>query len=241
MDKSREQTPAKDPELLGLHPSERQKPPTRRSSQRDWLVPAFVAGSLIPFASIAWRIGRGRLGANPVATALNQVGLLALIFLVASLSCTPLKIAFTWTWPLRVRRALGLAAFFSALLHFSIYWVLDQNFALGSVVKDVIKRPFIAVGFAALVLLVPLALTSTKRSVSRLGFRRWQRLHQLAYVIGVLGVIHFYLRVKADHTLPISYGLVLALGFVLRVAANAKKNRDARLRAELRAARSASA
>ena len=195
----------------------------------------------MPFASIAWRIYRHRLGANPITTALNQIGLLALIFLIASLSCTPLKIAFGWTWPLRVRRTLGLCAFFSALTHFSVYFALDQNFALGSVIKDVLKRPFIAVGFAALVLLVPLAVTSTKRSVSRLGFPRWQSLHRLAYPIGVLGVTHFYLRVKADHTQPISYGLVLALGFALRLAARAKKSRDTRLRAGLRAARSGSA
>jgi len=195
----------------------------------------------VPFASIAWRIYRHRLGANPIATALNQIGLLALIFLIASLSCTPLKIAFGWTWPLRVRRTLGLCAFFSALTHFSVYFALDQNFALGSVIKDVLKRPFIAVGFAALVLLVPLAVTSTKRSVSRLGFPRWQSLHRLAYPIGVLGVTHFYLRVKADHTQPILYGLVLALGFALRLAAKAKKSRDTRLRAGLRAARSGSA
>ena len=205
-----------------------------------WLVPAVISGALVPFLSIGWRIYRHRLGANPIATALNQVGLLALIFLVASLSCTPLKIAAGWTWPLRVRRTLGLCAFFSALTHFSI-WLFDQNFALGSVLKDVVKRPFIAVGFAALVLLVPLALTSTKRSVSRLGFARWQRLHRLVYAIGLLGVIHFYLRVKADHTLPIEYGLVLAVGFALRLAARAKKAKDSRLRSELRAARSGSA
>ena len=204
-------------------------------------MPATVTGALVPFASIAWRIYRGHLGANPVATALNQVGLLALIFLIASLTCSPLKIAFGWTWPLKIRRALGLCAFFSALLHFLIYWVLDQNFSIKTVLADVVKRPFIAVGFSALVLLVPLALTSTKRSVTRLGFRRWQLLHRLAYAIGALGVIHFYLRVKADHTQPILYGLVLALGFALRFADKAQKNRAARVRAELRAARTGSA
>jgi sulfoxide reductase heme-binding subunit YedZ len=209
-------------------------------SRLNWLVPAVVTGALVPFASIGWRLYRHRLGANPIATALNQVGLLALIFMISSLSCTPLKIAFGWTWPLRVRRTLGLCAFFTALTHFSIYW-LDQNFALQSVLKDIVKRPFIAVGFAALVLLVPLALTSTKRSVARLGFARWQSLHRLAYAIGVLGVTHFYLRVKADHTSPICYALVLALGFALRLAAKAKKTRDARLRSELRSARSGSA
>jgi sulfoxide reductase heme-binding subunit YedZ len=210
-------------------------------SRLNWLVPAVITGALVPFVAMAWRLYRHRLGANPVATALNQIGLLALIFLLASLSCTPLKIAFGWTWPLRVRRTLGLCAFFAALTHFFVYAVLDQDFAVASILKDVVKRPFIAVGFTALLLLVPLAATSTKRSVARLGFPRWQTLHRLAYAIGTLGVIHFYLRVKADHTQPILYGLVLALGFALRFAAKAKKSRDMRLRAGLRTARSGSA
>lgn len=206
-----------------------------------WLVPATVTGALVPFASIAWRLSRDRLGANPIATALNQIGLLSLIFLCASLSCTPLKIAFAWTWPLCVRRTLGLCAFFSVLLHFSVYLVLDQNLALSAVITDILKRPFIALGFAALVLLVPLALTSTKRSVARLGFRRWQLLHRLAYVVGIAAVLHFYLRVKADHTQPLAYGLVLALGFVLRGAAKLQKSRAARLREHTRTARTESA
>jgi sulfoxide reductase heme-binding subunit YedZ len=207
----------------------------------NWLNPAVVTGSLVPFASIAWRIYQHKLGANPVATALNQLGLLGLVLLSASLSCTPLKVIFDWNWPLRVRRTLGLCAFFTVLLHFLVYLVIDQSFAIGAVLRDVLKRPFIALGFSALLLLVPLALTSTKRSVARLGFARWQRLHRLAYPIGVLAVLHFYLRVKADHSQPLLYGLVLSLGFVLRIVAKTKKSRDARLRAQLRAARSESA
>jgi sulfoxide reductase heme-binding subunit YedZ len=199
-------------------------------SKLPWLVPATVTGALVPFGSIAWRLSQHRLGANPIATALNQIGLLSLIFLCASLSCTPLKIAFAWNWPLRVRRTLGLCAFFSVVLHFLVYLVLDQDFAFSAVAADVLKRPFIALGFAALVCLVPLALTSTKRSVTRLGFRRWQLLHRLAYLIGVLAVLHFYLRVKADHTQPIVYGLILALGFALRGIAKLQKSRVARAR-----------
>ena len=199
-----------------------------------WLVPATIAGALVPFASIAWRAAQQRLGANPIATALNQVGLLSLLFLCGSLSCTPLKIALGWTWPLYVRRTLGLCAFFSVVLHFLVYLVLDQGLAVAAVLRDVLKRPFIALGFAGMLLLVPLALTSTKRSVARLGFRRWQMLHRAAYLIGLLGVLHFYLRVKADHTQPISYGVVLVLGFLLRGAASLKKSRDARLRASVR-------
>jgi sulfoxide reductase heme-binding subunit YedZ len=206
-------------------------------SKLTWLNPAIVTGALVPFGSMAWRALRHQLGANPVATALNQIGLLALIFLSASLSCTPLKVLADWNWPLRIRRTLGLCSFFSALLHFSVYLGLDQGFSLVAVLSDVLRRPFIAVGFLALVLLVPLALTSTKRSVLRLGFARWQALHRLAYPIGVLAVIHFYLRVKADHTQPWLYALLLCGGFALRLAANAKKRRDGRLRAERRAER----
>src|SRR6478735_2722607 len=116
-------------------------------SKLPWLVPATVTGALIPFVSIAWRVSQHRLGANPIATALNQIGLLSLIFLCASLSCTPLKIAFAWNWPLRVRRTLGLCAFFSVVLHFLVYLILDQNLALGAVLNDVLKRSFIALGF----------------------------------------------------------------------------------------------
>ena len=203
----------------------------------NWLVPATVTGALVPLAALVVRLIRHRLGANPIATALNQIGLLAVIFLVLSLSCTPLKVLFGWHWPLRVRRTLGLCGFFAALLHFLVYLGVDQGFAFGVVLRDVFKRPFIAVGFLALLLLIPLALTSTRRSVARLGFVRWQRLHRLAYAIGVLAVLHFYLRVKADHTQPVLYGTVLALGFALRGLAKLKKSRDARLRDALRMAR----
>ena len=203
----------------------------------NWLVPAVLTGAAIPFVSIGWRVYRHTLGANPIATALNQIGLLALIFLCASLSCTPLKIAFTWNWPLRVRRTLGLLGFFTALLHFLVYLVLDQGLAVGALFRDVLKRPFIAVGFIALSLLVPLAVTSTRKALQRLGFVRWQRLHRLAYPIGALAVLHFYLRVKADHSQPVAYGLIVILGFVLRAAAKLKKSRDMRLRAQVRQAR----
>ncbi|MEP7052396.1 MAG: protein-methionine-sulfoxide reductase heme-binding subunit MsrQ [Pseudomonadota bacterium] len=207
----------------------------------SWLNPAVATGSLLPFVAIAERASRHQLGANPVATALNQIGLLGLIFLMASLSCTPLKIMFGWTWPLRIRRTLGLCGFFTVLLHFLVYLVLDQGLALGELFRDVLKRPFIAVGFAALVLLIPLAITSTRRSVQRLGFPRWQTLHRLAYAIGVLGALHFYLRVKADHAQPVAYGVVLGFGFALRIVASLKKSRDTRLRQTLRAARSSNA
>ena len=135
-----------------------------------------------------------------------------------------------WTWPLRVRRTFGLLAFFTATLHFLLYLGPDQGFELLQVLSDIIKRPFIAVGFLALVLLVPLAWTSSKQAVQRLGFPAWQRLHRLVYVIGLLAALHFYLRVKADHTQPLIYAAVIAFGFAIRLVAWRSKSRAKRAR-----------
>ncbi|MFZ5895204.1 MAG: protein-methionine-sulfoxide reductase heme-binding subunit MsrQ [Myxococcota bacterium] len=196
------------------------------ASRYSFLVPAVVTGSLVPFASMAWRARQHLLGANPVAAALNQLGLLALVFLCASLSCTPLKLVFGWNWPMRIRKTLGLFAFFTALLHFFVYLALDQRFSLSALWADVIKRPFILVGALALLGLLPLALTSTKRSLQRLGFTRWKRLHRLVYVVVLLALIHFYLRVKADHSLPITYALFVGALFAIRIYASSVKNRS---------------
>jgi methionine sulfoxide reductase heme-binding subunit len=182
-----------------------------------WLQPAILVGSLAPFGAIAYRAVTGRLGANPIATALNQLGLLTLIFLVACLACTPAKIVLRVGFPIRLRKTLGLLAFFSALSHFLVYAVVDQGLALRAILRDVTKRPFIAVGFVAFVLLIPLALTSTKESLQRLGFARWKRLHQLIYVTAVLAIIHFTMRVKADTREPFIWGAILAVLFLVRV------------------------
>jgi sulfoxide reductase heme-binding subunit YedZ len=190
----------------------------RRGPPLAWLPQAIVAGSLVPFAVIGVRMATGRLGANPIATALNQLGLLTLIFLMACLSCTPIVAVFRIKWPLRVRKTLGLLAFFTALAHFLLYAVVDQGLAVGRILADVGKRPFIALGAGALLLLVPLALTSTKRAVQDLGFARWKLLHRLIYVVGILAVAHFYVRVKADTTEPAIYGALLFVLFVVRIA-----------------------
>jgi sulfoxide reductase heme-binding subunit YedZ len=182
-----------------------------------WLPPAIVTGTAVPFLAIAYRAAMGRLGANPVATALNQLGLLALTLLVACLACTPLKTIFGVTWPIRIRRTLGLLGFFTALAHFLTYAVIDQGLALGSILRDVTKRPFITVGFLALLLLVPLAWTSNKASVQRLGFARWKRIHRLIYVVGILAVVHFVMRVKADTREPYVWGAVVAALLAVRL------------------------
>ena len=190
-----------------------------------------LIGSLAPLMRLLVLGARGELGANPIATALNQLGLVALVFLVASLAATPLKSVFGWTWPIRVRRMLGLYAFFYASLHFLTYLGLDQVFALPAVFADITKRKFIAVGFAAFLLLVPLAVTSTDAMVRRLGYVRWKRLHRLAYLAAALGVVHFVWRVKKDLSQPLAYGAALAalLGTRL-VAFGLKKRKELLLR-----------
>jgi methionine sulfoxide reductase heme-binding subunit len=195
-----------------------------------YLQPAIVTGWLLTLAQLGYRLATHRLGANPIATALNQLGLLALVLLVASLCATPLKLTLGWTWPLRVRRTVGLLAFFTALLHFLLYLGPDQGFDLASVLSDIAKRPFIAVGFFALLLLVPLAWTSSKQAVQRLTFPVWQQLHRLVYPIALLAVLHFYLRVKADHTQPLLYLAVLLVGFTVRLVAWRAKSRSKRAR-----------
>ncbi len=186
-----------------------------------------LTGSLLPFGVIAWRAATGGLGANPIATAMNQLGLLALLLLVASLACTPLKIVTGQKWPLRLRKILGLTGFFAVLAHFLVYAVFDQVLVVRAIVDDVVERPFIAIGFAAFVLLCPLALTSTRDALRRLGHERWQRLHRLAYVCATLGVVHFALRVKKDLTEPLVFGSVLALLFAIRLGETLRPRRKA--------------
>ncbi len=200
----------------------------RRAQRLDWLQPAVLAGSLLPPVVIVWRAMSGRLGANPIATAMNQLGYLALVLLLSSLACTPLKIVTGHKWPMRLRKTLGLMGFFTVLAHFLVYAMLDQLFVIRAIVDDVLSRPFIAIGFLAFALLVPLALTSNKNSTRQLGFERWKRLHRLAYIAPVLGVIHFYMRVKKDTTEPVLFAIVLGALFAVRVVHHLRHPPNAR-------------
>jgi sulfoxide reductase heme-binding subunit YedZ len=193
-----------------------------------WLKPAVLVGGLAPLALLVLQGAQGTLGPNVIEAVLNQTGLMALVFLVASLGCTPLKLLFGWTWPIRIRKLVGLMAFGYAVLHFLTYAVADQGLKLGSILEDITQRKFIAVGFIALVLLVPLALTSTNAAVRRMGFPAWQRLHRLVYVAATLGVIHFVWRVKKDATEPFIYCAVLSLLLAIRVVEAVRKRRRAR-------------
>jgi sulfoxide reductase heme-binding subunit YedZ len=175
--------------------------------------PALFIVSLIPFAWLAcgafgW-FGVS-LGADPVKKLEHECGSWALKFLLITLAITPLRQLTHLPHLLRLRRMLGLFAFFYAALHFTVYLTLDLELNFGTLFADIAKRPYITIGFLALVLLIPLAVTSTNRMMRRLG-RRWQKLHRLIYAIAVLGVWHFYWQVKRDVREPLLYAGILAL------------------------------
>ena len=199
------------------------QPRKRRAEPLPWLKPGIFFGGLVPLISLALRGSQGALGANPIAQVQNELGLAAFIFLIAALACTPAKRLLGWTWQMRVRRELGLFAFSYASLHFLNYLVLDQLFDWSAIAADIAKRPFITVGFTALALLVPVAITSTDGWVRRLGYRKWQRIHQLVYAAGVLAAVHFIWRVKIDVSQPLTYALIVAALLGVRVALLLKK------------------
>lgn len=171
--------------------------------------PTLFAGCLLPFVLLVWRTLDGSIGPNQVEAITHDTGDWALRLLLATLAVTPLRRLTGWAWLVRLRRMLGLYAFFYAVLHFTTYLWLDQFFDWQAVVADIAKRPYITVGFAALVLMVPLAVTSTKGWLRRLG-SGWKRLHRLVYAIGVLAVLHYLWLVKADLLEPAIYAAVLA-------------------------------
>jgi methionine sulfoxide reductase heme-binding subunit len=174
--------------------------------------------ALAPAASVIVRFLGDQLGPNPIAEAMNKLGFWTLVTLMATLACTPLKLTLGWNWPLQVRRLLGLCSFFYVCLHLAVYLVLDQFFAWGEIGTDILKRPFITMGFLGFLLLVPLAVTSTNAMVKRLGFTRWKRLHRLSYVAAAAGVIHFIWRVKADLVQPLIFAAVLLVLLGIRLA-----------------------
>ena len=175
--------------------------------------PFVFAASLIPFAWLlcgALGLFDVSLGADPVKKLEHECGTWALNFLLITLLVTPVRQLTGLSHLPRLRRMLGLFAFFYAVLHFTVYLTLDLEFNFRELFKDIAKRPYITIGFAALVLLIPLAVTSTNKMMRRLG-RRWQKLHRLIYVIAGLGVWHFYWQVKRDVREPLIYAGILAV------------------------------
>ncbi|WP_455211162.1 sulfite oxidase heme-binding subunit YedZ [Kaarinaea lacus] len=170
----------------------------------------------MPLLGLIWDGFQGALGANPIEKVTHITGQWTLRFLLLTLFVTPARKLLGWHFILRLRRMLGLYTFFYACLHFLTYLVLDQFFDFDEILKDILKRPYITVGFAAFVLLIPLAVTSTNKMMKRMG-RRWKTLHQLVYVIAVLAILHFLWLVKADNLEPLVYAVILILLFTARV------------------------
>jgi sulfoxide reductase heme-binding subunit YedZ len=158
----------------------------------------------------------GRLGANPVEEIQDRFGIWALRFIMIALTVTPLRRLSGWNWLSRFRRMLGLFAFFYVLIHFLNWLILDQGLLLSAIAEDLTKRPFITIGFTALVLLTAMAVTSPVSMRRRLG-KRWQTLHNSVYVIGILAVWHFWWQVKKDFTEPLIYAVILSVLLGLRI------------------------
>jgi len=206
-------------------------------TQGQWIrrvvKPAVIVLSLAPAALLLRDTMSGNLGSNPIETLTHRTGLTAITLLVITLAVTPATRLLRLPALVQVRRVLGLLAFFYASLHFLIYLAdqtvfAGQGLSLAAVGEDVAKRPYITVGFTTFLLLVPLAVTSTKGWVKRLGGARWQRLHQLVYVAAAGAVFHFLWLVKADTRLPAVYGVLVValLGYRLAVRRRASRKRN---------------
>ncbi|MDH5357933.1 MAG: sulfoxide reductase heme-binding subunit YedZ [Gammaproteobacteria bacterium] len=173
--------------------------------------------SFVPIFLLIGGLLTNQLGANPIETLTRETGLWALRFLLLTLTVTPLKWLTGWNVLVTIRRMLGLYVFFYALLHMLLYLWLDQFFDVDEILKDIIKRPFITIGFFTFTALIPLVVTSNNAMVKRLGGKRWKKLHQLTYLIAIASSIHFYMLVKQDKTEPLLYAGLLALLLGMRL------------------------
>jgi sulfoxide reductase heme-binding subunit YedZ len=182
-----------------------------------WFKPVVFLACLIPVARLMWAYYHDGLTANPIEFITHSTGDWTLIFLMITLAVTPVRKLTRQYWLIRYRRMFGLFAFFYGCLHLTTYVWLDKFFAFREMLADVAKRPFITAGFTAFLLMVPLALTSTKWSVRKLGGKRWQALHRLIYFSAIAGVIHYKWLVKADITKPVRYALLLGLLLLYRL------------------------
>lgn len=176
-----------------------------------------LVNGLVPLAMLAADGYRHQLGANPHEFATRATGILTLMFLILSLAVTPARKVLGQPWLAQLRRMLGLFGFFYGVLHLLTYVWFDKVFQIRAIVADVAKRPFIMVGMASFLLLVPLAITSTAKMIRLMGGKRWIKLHRLAYVAAAGGAIHFYMLVKADTRLPLTFAAVLAMFLGYRV------------------------
>ena len=186
-----------------------------RSTVSRVIKPVVFVLSLLPLSLLVYAAVTDDLGANPVEKLTHQTGLWGLYFLLITLAITPLKNFTGLTWPVSLRRMLGLYAFFYACLHLTVYFWLDQSFVWQAIIEDIFKRPYITLGLAAWLLLLPLALTSNQFSMRMLK-KNWKRLHRLVYIASLLVVVHFIWLVKADYAEPLMYLAILLSLFLMR-------------------------
>jgi sulfoxide reductase heme-binding subunit YedZ len=177
----------------------------------------FVNG-LVPLTLLCWDAYNGQLGTNPSERAIRTTGMTALIFLMLTLTVTPVRKITGWNFVSHFRRMLGLFAFFYGCVHLFIYFGLYESFSLRGVLADTLRRPFIFFGMAALLLMAPLAATSTNGIIKKMGAARWKRLHKLVYPAAIAGVLHYYSLVKADTRLPQAFAVALTLLLGYRVS-----------------------
>ena len=190
--------------------------------------PIVFAACLVPLGLLVWRGFTDGLGANPIEASNRFLGDWALRFLLIALCITPIRILTKWNAAVRFRRMLGLFAFSYVCLHLTSYIVLDQFFDWQAIWKDIVKRWYITVGMTAFVFLIPLAVTSTKGWIKRIGGKTWQNLHKLVYPTAVLGIFHFYMMLKADFREPLLYAVILVVLFGIRIYDTIRKRRDQR-------------
>ena len=167
--------------------------------------------ALVPLALLLWDVYHKKVGANPGEFMTRTTGIMTLVFLMITLAVTPVRKITGLNWLVKFRRLLGLLAFFYGFLHLLTYVWFDRYFNLRSIPADVLTRPFIALGMTAFFLMLPLAITSTNKMVKRLGGKRWSKLHKLIYGAGIAGALHFWLFVKSDTRLPLTFGFILLL------------------------------
>ncbi len=189
-------------------------PSPRTVAGAKWLL---ILLGMLPLARLIAGFPLGWLGVNPIEFITRSTGTWTITGIAITLSITPLRKLLNWPWLIRLRRTAGLLTFFYACLHFTTYIWFDRFFDVQDIIKDIIKRPFITVGFAAFVLLIPLAATSKNSIIKKLGAKLWQRIHYLIYLIAILAVIHYWWLVKKDLTQPIIYACVFAVLLGMRV------------------------
>ena len=188
-----------------------------------WTKVVVFLACLVPVALLAWGFHKDALGANPVEKIEHETGDWTIYFLLITLTVTPVRKVANLPMLIRFRRMLGLYAFFYGLLHMTTYVWLDQGFDWPALWKDVLKRPYVTAGFVGLVLMIPLAATSTAWAIRKLGGKKWQMLHRLVYFSALAGVIHYYWLVKADVRKPLLYGAILLTLMLYRAAVWTRK------------------